>query len=742
MNMQSFDSTAINWIGNIKYSGDEWSYFKKKFVLSKVPDFAVIRLDSQGVCGIYVNGIFTESSCGRYFHRITHLEITSLLKEGENEIIFKSGSHFLQPTGFVDRERRELWYSAVAAEIVIKSGQDTQTIVTDDSWQCTSDEGEKKAEIFSKINYGDYHRFWERAVLMKEPKPPHIHKAVVEFAGNEYVAYANQPWQLWTESKEILETKQKGEVWETIYDFGKTYVGYMNVEYESNVDTEITIWFDNLETVKDFTGESTDMPWVVDELAIKVPVKKGHHTVQLLRRRACRYVKTDAPDGVTLSKLKFRLSMMASDQIGWFTSSDKMLNEMWETGKYTLHVNKHQEYECCPRHEMKYFSGDGYIEALIDYYAFGGKDLTNASLSLTEIHWDVGLRPDVYCNNEPLWDYPAWRILMVYNLYYYFKDMEGLRQNYAELVQIIEWYRHRASGEGLIYQFPVWQRPFYNKPDCTEYTCSSDRLGEKPFLNALYYKSLLCMSELAEVMGDMEHAQEWASLAGKVRQAFNERLWNEEKGVYLDTYDPRYVPQDGNAMAMLYGIADAERTKKILENLKKTNWTPYGPVLLSKRTNHTLGGNTAISPLMLTVEIEARFQNGDIEGAMELIRRFWGTLLKKDAGTFWEYSPNDEDAVWPYRCHGWGGACTYLIGAYVLGIKPQTAGYETLHFEPYDGIESFIGVVPTVKGLVAAKCSTVSGKKQYEILIPKGVHLQSELPKDAILLVSEYEEDM
>lgn len=739
MNRKSSESTPINWIGNTKQNGEEWFYFTKKFTLDEKPDFATIRVDSQGVCGIHVNGKFTEASCGRYFHRITYLEITSLLKDGENEICFKCGGHFFQPTANVSRERSEWWYSAAAAEICIQNGNDVQMIYTDETWKCESEDGECNAKIFSQINHADYNRFWKNAVLMKEPKAPRIPEAIRKVVGDEYVTYANQPWQEWKEPEGIVESKQNGSVLETIYDFGKLHVGYLNIEYEAECDGEITCWFDYLEVLEDFTDKS-EMPWVVNKLVIKVPVKKGRHTVQFMRRRACHYIKTEVPNGVHIKGIKVRLSMMTSEQIGWFTSSDEMLNQIWETAKYTVHVNKHQEYECCPRHEMKYFSADGALTALIDYYTFGGSDLTNASISLTEIASNVGIRFDVYNNDWGLWDFVAWRLLMVHNWYLYFKDVETIRQYYDELVTTMNWLIHRAGRDYLIYQFPIWWEPFFDHSDSVEYTCSFDRLGEKAFLNALYYKSLLCMAELAEAMGDQENAIDWRDLASKVHVAFNERLWSEEKGAYLDTNDTSYVPQDGNAMAMLYGLADEKRTKRILQTLKETNWCPYGSTILSRNTNHTLGGNQAISPLMQAVEIEARFLKGDGEGALELIRRFWGTMLKKGAGTFWEYGPNDGEAGWPHRCHGWSGAAAYLIGAYVLGVRPEKPGYEVLRFEPYEAMDTYKGVVPTVKGLVAVKCTVISGRKQYEIAVPKGVELVSVLPKDATLLVTEYEE--
>lgn len=740
--METFELTPISWIGITKFCGDEWSFYTKKIELSDKPDFAAIRMDSQGVCGVFVNGQFVESSCGRYFHRITYVEITSLLHKGENEIKLQLGNHFFQTRGEQIRARRGSWFSAVAAEIEIKTGQKCKRIATDETWQCSSDDGQTVPNAFSNVNKAEYSRFWKVAALIRESKAPSIPSAVARVAGDEYVSYAMAPWQRWAEPKELIEKIVDDSGTSIIYDFGRIQVGYLTFEYEAKQDSNVTIFCEYLERVEDLDDEKR-IPWVtsvVEKLKLTIPVKQGQHKAIVIRRRASRFIKVQIPDGVQVQNICFQLSLMPSEQTGWFSSSDTTLNDMWEVGKYTLLANKHQEYESCPRHEMKFFSGDGFLEALIDYYAFGDNALVTTSLSLTEPAASGGIRRDVYEMNGGLWDYPAWRIIMVYNQYFYYKDLACVQRYYEELTESLMWMIYRTGKDGLIFQYPVYGGPFYDGSDSVEYTCSFDRLGEKPFLNALYYKSLLCMATLADVMND-ERAKEWRNMAQQVHKSFNERLWNEDTGAYLDTYDTSYLPQDGNALAMLFGLADERQASLIMKTLEERSWTPYGSTILDKLMTHTMNGNETISPLMQTMEIEARFLHGDVQGAMELTKRFWGTMLTKGAGTFWEYSPNDEKARWFHQCHGWAGGCTYLLSAYVLGIRPETPAYETMHFEPYDGLETFAGVVPTARGLIAVKCITISGKKHYELAIPKGMQIRSELPGEAKIQIIEYDKE-
>ena len=88
--------TDIQRIGLIKKSGSEWSEYTKCITLNDRVDFASIRIESAGICGIYVNGKFLEVSCGRYPGRITFMEFTSLLKKGENEIKLVLGNNYIQ----------------------------------------------------------------------------------------------------------------------------------------------------------------------------------------------------------------------------------------------------------------------------------------------------------------------------------------------------------------------------------------------------------------------------------------------------------------------------------------------------------------------------------------------------------------------------------------------------------------------------------------------------------------------
>lgn len=738
--------TSIGWIGHIKQSGDEWTVLTRKFHLAEVPQQAVLRADSYGVSGITLNGQFLEGTCGRYANRILAVECTSRLHPGENEISIRLGSHYYQGQGKKIWNRRQSWFSAVAAELRI-AGMEEPLVVTDERWRCEADDGVTAVQRFSDVTQADYDRFWKAAAIWKEPKPPAIPQAILDTIGQDYLAYALDAQAAFTEPERVIQDGMSEKEPFMIWDFGRIQVGYVELEYEAAKAGTVRLELDFTEDPTDFEEESGG-PWaMVQMLAVEEAVFQGKHLLRFTHRRGGRYVKirfSEETESVRILRIRFRLSQLPSEQTGWFQCPEPLLNEAWEMGKYTLLVNKHQEYESCPRNEMKFFSGDGIIDALIDYYAFGDDALVDASLSLTEIASNSGIRSDIYDKNTSLWDYPAWRIVMIYNQYRYYGDLGLVRKYYGEMVLNIQWMIQKMNRFGLIYQYPIFSGGCYNDSGTVEYTCSKDRLGEKPYLNALLYASLMYMSTFAALLDDPRGAQ-WRGLAETVKAAINGRLWDGEAGVYRDTYDPSYVPQDGNALAVLFGVAEGRQARQALKALRRENWSPYGSAILSKEmpvdeegNEHTRQGVKTISPAGCMYEAEARFLSGDPESALDLIRRCWGTMIQKGAKTFWEFAPNNAEDRWIIPSHAWSGGCTYLLSAYVLGIRPGAPGYEILRFQPYGGFDTFRGVVPTAKGLVAIKCETVSGKRRYTLCVPASMKTEPIIPDEAELIVLRY----
>ncbi len=749
----------IQWISTRKKDGNEWKTFSKSFSIDKKVKRAVFRLQSDAICGVYINGEFITSGTGHYAERVTAHEVTGRLNTGENSVSLMLGARYFPWGGEEAKLLRGFWYSNLAFELEIEYTDGHRAYLpTDNTWE--ADSGSEIIEYMT-VTDAEYKMQWLHCAVWDEVKEEHkINDAVLSVVGEEFAEYSkNSLVPEYIRPVAIVETNMTcdelkidgldfeplerglGEKRYVTFDFGRLTIGFTQLKLSVGAKMRIEQLVEYAETVEELNGDC-DSNGVIKNLRSFVDVSPEDKTVMNLQRRGSRYYKiifSDTAADIKLTDFVIRTCMYPVKKTGYFRSNDTLLNDIWEVGKYTLHVNKQQEYESCPRQEAKFFSGDGIITALVDYYAFGENgDLLDASLSIRGQNNCGGRVVDTLSQcSVSLPDYPGWRIISIYNEYKYNKNSEFIKFHYEDCVKGAEWYVSRLNKRGLIFTPQAFSNPFQVSLGSValEYTGSSVRVGEKAFLNAVAYKTLLCMAEMSRIMGD-GRAEEWEKAAERIKIGINTYLWSEEKKAYIDAeYD--YIPQDGNALAVLYGIADEERARAAFATVKETLWSEFGSAILSKPTHisFAMGGGNTISPMMCTHEAEASFKMGDGERALDLIRRCWGSMLKKGATTFWEYAPNNEDR-WPACCHGWSSGCTYLLSAYVLGVAPYEYGWDKITFKPICGdLTDCVGVIPTGIGDIAVKINTVGDRKRYTIALPMGIELKTTVPKNDLEVI-------
>ena len=740
-------NTDICWITSQSRRDSEWTEYVKAFYVDDAVDNAVIRFESDCVCAVFINGKFVISGTGRTPERVNCHEVTSLLKMGMNSIRIVLGGHYFQGFALDTRKARGYWLNQAALELAIElTDKSTIRVKTDSSWENTDGED---VLISAQVTSAEYENMWLNACLWQEKHQALIPESIIDTVGNEYAQYASL-----SESDElvpidasmdnmlcengIFTAKNSGECSVTV-DMGRTVVGYLQIEYSSENDVLAEMLFDLTEQKKDFDFEG-DWAYTVKRLAITETLDGSKASYLNLRRRAFRYARITFRGDVSTLKIKgikVLPCMFPQIQKGWFFCSDSLLNDIWETGKYTFHLIKQQEYESCPRNEMLFFAGDGMIDALIDSYTFGNFDMLKTSLSLKHEEKAAGISTvDKFNRTVWQWDYFAWRIVCIHNYFVKTGDKEFLKVYYGEAVNNILWLIERMNDRELLFQIPAFLSTSSSIMIQVDWACSIHRLGENAFLNCLLYKSLECMHELASVMND-KRSDEWKRLSGAVKNAINTHLWDDDKKAYVDSLGG-CICQDSNVLAVLFGVADKARATEALATVKERLWSEHGSAMADTLLKNGVlrGGNATVSPMMSTHEAEARFLQGDEKDALDLIRRVWGSMLKKGATTFWEFNPNNPNDKWEHSvCHGWSAGCTYLLSAYVLGIRPCAYNWSEIVFAPRTvDIESGKGVVPTPAGLIALAWEG----KSFKLTVPSGIKVKTDLSKDCRVEINEY----
>ncbi|MGW7257658.1 alpha-L-rhamnosidase-related protein [Streptomyces sp. NPDC054834] len=409
-----------------------------------------------------------------------------------------------------------------------------------------------------------------------------------------------------------------------------------------------------------------------------------------------------------------------ADYANYFSSSDDLLNRIWYAGAYTVQLNtiaSNQGRAWPPpasawdnsatvgvgesvlvdgaKRDRTVWPGDMGI-AVPTQYAYSG-DLTSTRNALTTMYDAQSAEGEIPWSGPPFNltgsdTYHTWTLLGTSTYYTYTADRAWLDSEWAKYKRGMAFITNKIDGNNLlnVTRTQDWARVGQG--------------GENISANALLYGVLKGGATLATVEGDSALAASWNSKAAAIKSAANSRLWDASKGMYKDNPTSGLYPQDGNSLAVWYGLTDSTaKSKSITAGLGK-NWGVYGP------TTPEWGGD--VSPFAGGMELNARFTANDDFTALDQIRRTWGHMLDSDIGTkstFWEGIKSDGGLAYGGSfmslAHGWSTAPTSTLTFDVLGTAPEssTGGYR---FVPHPGdLTSAQGRITMPQGAVNASWS-------------------------------------
>jgi hypothetical protein len=221
--------------------------------------------------------------------------------------------------------------------------------------------------------------------------------------------------------------------------------------------------------------------------------------------------------------------------------------------------------------------------------------------------------------------------------------------------------------------------------------------GENAAANMDHYRSLIEAASMATALGDATDATTYSTQAAELNEAINTQLWDPSLGSYDTSMSQHDVAEDANALAIQYGVADAGQAAQIVETMSKTLGTPFGSLFLYG----------------LVVDADYLADRPDL--AMDLILGEWGHMANTANGsTAWENIDAPDGTLGSTNivgstsaAHGWSTGATVALSEHVLGIQPETAGYQTWEVKPYpEGSEQLTwaqGTVPTSHGDIASR---------------------------------------
>ncbi|WP_186755128.1 sulfatase-like hydrolase/transferase [Echinicola salinicaeni] len=401
------------------------------------------------------------------------------------------------------------------------------------------------------------------------------------------------------------------------------------------------------------------------------------------------------------------------DHASDFQSSDSIINQVWDLCKYSIKATTFNGLYVDGDRERIPYEADAYLNQLSHY--------------TTDREYAMARRTIEYFMEHPTWP-TEWQqhvALMFYADYMYTGNTELIERYYEAL-------KHKtlfelANEEGLIsstkvdhdFMLKLGFKEGYSKmlTDIVDwppgsFTGSKASLGERdgfefmPYntvINAFYYKNMLIMAEFAKIMGKPQESIDFALRAAKVKKALNERMFDQERGVYIDGIGTGHASLHANMLPLAFDLVPEEHKESVLKFIQSRGMacSVYGAQYLMDGLYNAAAEDYALE--LLTDTSDRSWYN--------MIRV--GSTITLEA---WDYKyKNNLD--WN---HAWGAVPANIIPRGLWGIKPKTPGFGIATIHPQlSNLKSSSIVVPTVKGGIKGRYINHGPRLQtYEIEIP------------------------
>jgi len=418
-----------------------------------------------------------------------------------------------------------------------------------------------------------------------------------------------------------------------------------------------------------------------------------------------RFVRIDLVDDNAELKLKEANAIFIYRDIpylGSFNSSDALLNKIWLTGAYTVHLNMQEYLWDGIKRDRLVWVGDMHPETSTIAAVFGNNPVVTKSLDLAR---DITPLPE-YMNG--MVSYSMWWVLIQRDWYMHNGDLTYLKQQKTYLKGLLEHYLQKIDKNN--------SEELNDGTRFLDWPSSEDPKAIHAGLQAMLVMTLQAGAELSHTLNDEAMVVKCKAAISKLK---------------------RNIPDAGNskqaaALLALSGLVPAGQADKVL----------------------SADGVHRFSTFFGYYMLQAKAKAHNYQGGIDAIRQYWGPMLKLGATTFWEdfdidwlpnASPIDElvpagmkDIHGDYGAycykgyrhslsHGWASGPTPWLTEHVLGVQVIGAGCRVIKIEPHLGDLSFAeGTYPTPYGIVKIKHvkqangkvkTTVSGPKEVKLLV-------------------------
>jgi len=708
--------------------------FFKSFTVGSAIKSARLYVTSHGIYEAKLNGKkisnhLLKPGWTSYHKRLQYqtYDVTSLLTTGDNVAVVAVGDGWYR--GFLQWSKKRNWYGTEVGllyqlEIVTTDGK-KQLINSDGSWKSSFDGPIRGADIYNGETFDS--RLDKPVTAKTTGKWKGVR--VIETPLDNLVAQEGPAVIRHEQFKPVKFIKTpKGE---TVVDFGQNLVGWVQIKVKGRKDEVIKI---NHAEVLDQQGN-----FYTDNL--RAALQENTYTLngedQLLEPRftfqGFRYIKITYPGKLDNSNLTAVAIYSDMPPTGFFTSSDKLINQLQHNIQWGQKGNFVDIPTDCPqRDERLGWTGDAQV--------FFNTAAYNMNVAPFFKKWLNDLKADQYEDgrvpavipitlkraNDGSAGWADAATIIPWDYYTAYGDKELLRNQYVSMKKWVDYISSVAKDH-------LWNNGSHYG-DWLFYTMADDRDGKAALTDkhliaqTFYAASAQNVIHAAEVLGNKEDVAKYTALLKNIKEAFMKeyvtpsgRLVSSSQTAYVLALNFDMLPESQRAQA---AARLAENVKSYKDHIT-TGFlgTPYICHVLSRF------GYDDVAYKLLFQETYPSWLYPVKQGATTIWERWDG--IKPD-GTFQTTSMNSFN----HYAYGAIGDWMYKRAA---GLNIAEPGYKKIRIAPTPGgkFTSVTAKLETLYGAAQSSWKIESGRFILDVTIPANTQAIVVLPNSVGAKVTE-----
>jgi alpha-L-rhamnosidase len=420
------------------------------------------------------------------------------------------------------------------------------------------------------------------------------------------------------------------------------------------------------------------------------------------------------PDSTTVLGLNYH---NAAPETGFFKCSNELINKIHANILNGQRSNMFSVPTDCPqRDERLGWMGDAQVFAATSCYnmdmsGFYAKWIRDIADSQSEEGWVTDVNPAIVVEDPAK---PAWGdafTIVPWEMYRFYGDTQILEKYYTDYKEWVEYMRKNVEKDGLyIYDRNGWG----GYADWIAVVPSS----QQAISAAYYYYSTKLVAQFAEILGNKEDALEYFDLAETIKEAFQNRYFDEKKMSYEGETQTAYL------LPLNFGLSNEKDKAGIAENLKEN---------VAERGNHPSTGFLGTKYLLPTL---SDYGYHDLAYLTAINEEYpsWGYMVKNGASSMWELWNSDTEP--PDRMNSRNHFALGSIGewfySHLAGIRldDSNPGFKHSIIAPMPaiGLDWAKGKIQTPYGMLKSSWKNENDVFSLKVIIPPNTTSTIKIP--------------